>query len=148
MNAKFPYEDILYLSRPVSAKHPPMRLIDRAAQFAPFAALGRFDSILEDASREWAHPIELAEEGQAQLNRALCWLHEHQEEHPQVVIRHYAYDIDTDRGIYEAVSGKVAAVNAQTLVLENGQVLAFSHISQIQIPGMDADWDFSDVPCG
>ena len=33
------YEDMLDMKRPVSKKHPPMPIKDRAAQFAPFAAL-------------------------------------------------------------------------------------------------------------
>lgn len=32
------YEDMLDMKRPVSKKHPPMPIKDRAAQFAPFAA--------------------------------------------------------------------------------------------------------------
>lgn len=34
-----PYDDIISLPHPTSAKHPRMPLSDRAAQFAPFAAL-------------------------------------------------------------------------------------------------------------
>lgn len=34
-----PYDDIINLPHPTSAKHPRMPLSDRAAQFAPFAAL-------------------------------------------------------------------------------------------------------------
>lgn len=145
MDKQFPYEDIINLSRPVSTRHASMRLIDRAAQFAPFAALGRFDSILDDASREWTKPIELAEEGQAQLNEALCWLKAHQSEKPQAVFRHYAYDIETDRGRYETITGNVTAVNSQTLTLSDGQVLAFSHLAHIQIPGMKSDFE-ADIP--
>lgn len=33
------YEDIINLPHPVSKKHPQMSMEDRAAQFAPFAAL-------------------------------------------------------------------------------------------------------------
>ena len=33
------YEDMLYLKRPVSRSHLPMDIMDRAAQFSPFAAL-------------------------------------------------------------------------------------------------------------
>ncbi len=33
------YEDIINLPHPVSKKHPQMSMMQRAAQFAPFAAL-------------------------------------------------------------------------------------------------------------
>ena len=40
------YRDILYLNRPQSQNHVPMPLMERAAQFAPFAALtGHSDAI-------------------------------------------------------------------------------------------------------
>ena len=39
MRGKDDYEDIIGLPHPVSKKHPPMPLLSRAAQFAPFAAL-------------------------------------------------------------------------------------------------------------
>ena len=46
------YEDIIGLSRPVSKKHPPMSRENRAAQFAPFAALtGHEDAIRETQRR-------------------------------------------------------------------------------------------------
>ncbi len=39
------YADIIDLPHPVSKKHPQMSLWDRAAQFAPFAALGEHDHL-------------------------------------------------------------------------------------------------------
>ena len=44
------YLDIINLEPPVSKKHPPMSLEDRAAQFAPFAALTGFDQMIEETS--------------------------------------------------------------------------------------------------
>ena len=42
------YDDIIHLPHPVSKKHPQMPMIDRAAQFSPFAALtGHTDAIKE-----------------------------------------------------------------------------------------------------
>lgn len=41
------YDDIIHLSRPVSGKHIPMPLADRAAQFSPFAALTGYEKALE-----------------------------------------------------------------------------------------------------
>lgn len=41
-----PYDDILALPRPVSSHRKRMPLEDRAAQFAPFAALSGFEEII------------------------------------------------------------------------------------------------------
>ena len=38
-NTNLNYEDIINLPHPVSKRHKPMPVEDRAAQFAPFAAL-------------------------------------------------------------------------------------------------------------
>ena len=48
---KHPYEDILHLPHPVSKTHPQMPLMNRAAQFAPFAALTGYDAAVEETAR-------------------------------------------------------------------------------------------------
>lgn len=45
------YDDIIHLSHHVSAKHPQMSLLDRAAQFSPFAALTGFETVIEETAR-------------------------------------------------------------------------------------------------
>ena len=42
------YDDIINLPHPVSGKHSRMALIDRAAQFSPFAALTGYEKALEE----------------------------------------------------------------------------------------------------
>ena len=44
MNNK--YEDIINLKHSISKKHPPMPLEERAAQFAPFAALTGYEKTI------------------------------------------------------------------------------------------------------
>ena len=46
------YDDIINLKRPVSTKHVPMSIENRAAQFAPFAALTGFDDAISRADKE------------------------------------------------------------------------------------------------
>ena len=47
---EFPYADLLDMPRPVSKKHPPMSIYDRAAQFSAFAALtGHGEAIRQTA---------------------------------------------------------------------------------------------------
>ena len=45
------YEDIIHLPHPVSKRHQPLSMEERAAQFAPFAALKGFDEEI-DRTRE------------------------------------------------------------------------------------------------
>ena len=61
---KNPYEDIIDLPHPTSARHPRMSMANRAAQFSPFAALSGY----EDAVRKTAR---LAEERMETLARGL-----------------------------------------------------------------------------
>lgn len=44
------YDDIINLPHPVSSKHPQMPLIDRAAQFSPFAALTGYEKALSETT--------------------------------------------------------------------------------------------------
>lgn len=52
MNEVFPYEDIVELEHPVSKFHKPMSMDERAAQFAPFAALTGYDSLIQETADE------------------------------------------------------------------------------------------------
>ena len=45
------YDDIINMSRPISKKHKSMPLYDRAAQFAPFAALTGHDAAIKETAR-------------------------------------------------------------------------------------------------
>ena len=45
------YDDIIDLPHPTSKRHPRMSLADRAAQFAPFAALTGFDGVIDKTAR-------------------------------------------------------------------------------------------------
>lgn len=55
---EFAYGDILESVRPVSAKRRPMPRIDRAAQFAPFAALNGYEDAVEECARRCAEEAE------------------------------------------------------------------------------------------
>ena len=46
------YDDIINLPHPTSKKHPRMSIINRAAQFSPFAALTGYDDAIQDVERQ------------------------------------------------------------------------------------------------
>jgi len=46
------YDDILYMEHPVSKKHPQMSMINRAAQFSPFAALTGYEDAVDETAKK------------------------------------------------------------------------------------------------
>ena len=46
------YDDIINLPHHVSKRHSQMSMKQRAAQFAPFAALNGYDKAIQDANQE------------------------------------------------------------------------------------------------
>ena len=62
-----PYDDIIHLPHHVSQNHPQMPLRDRAAQFAPFAALTGYDDSIAETGRLTTERRELSEQEQKNL---------------------------------------------------------------------------------
>lgn len=46
------YSDIINMPHHVSKTHPQMSMMQRAAQFAPFAALTGYDAAIKEAEKE------------------------------------------------------------------------------------------------
>ena len=68
------YNDIIDLARPVSRRHSPMPMSERAAQFAPFAALTGYEDVIAEAARLTAQPVELSEDAGKELDEQLALL--------------------------------------------------------------------------
>lgn len=58
------YDDILHREHPVSKKHPQMSTYDRAAQFAPFAALTGHGQAVEEIAQRKRLQVEQEEVGE------------------------------------------------------------------------------------
>ncbi|MBO7120628.1 MAG: hypothetical protein J6W03_09970 [Bacteroidaceae bacterium] len=52
------YDDIINLPHHVSSKHPQMSMLQRAAQFAPFAALTGHGSAIEQTAEQHSQQVE------------------------------------------------------------------------------------------
>lgn len=59
---KGPYDDIIGLPHPVSRRHKPMPRQERAAQFAPFAALKGFEDEIDKTRLNSAEEEEEADD--------------------------------------------------------------------------------------
>ena len=77
------YDDIIHLPHHVSQKRPKMSLHDRAAQFAPFAALTGHEAAIKETARLTEEEIELDENSKELLDLRLQQLQEHLSEQPE-----------------------------------------------------------------
>lgn len=68
------YSDIIDLPHPNSRKHPRMSMLNRAAQFSPFAALTGYGAAIEEAARLTERRIELTDAEKEELNAKLAAL--------------------------------------------------------------------------
>lgn len=63
-NEEGKYDDIIHMPHHVSTTHSQMSLIDRAAQFAPFAALTGHADAIKETERLTQERIALGEKGE------------------------------------------------------------------------------------
>ncbi len=112
------YEDIIHLPHHTSTRHPPMSRENRAAQFAPFAALTGHDQALRETARLTSERIELTEDGIAVLNETLSQLRAHADEMPTVSVTYFQPDRRKAGGAYVTVEGIVRRVDDIEGVIE------------------------------
>ena len=65
------YDDIINLPHHVSERHPHMPVSDRAAQFAPFAALTGYGDVIKETARLTEARPELSEDERAEMDQTL-----------------------------------------------------------------------------
>ena len=128
-----PYDDIIHLPHHVSQNHPQMPLRDRAAQFAPFAALTGYEAAVGETARLTASKRELDAQEAEELNRQLAVVIEHLSERPEVTVEYFVPDERKSGGAYVTVTGRVRHVSLpeRILVMEDGTVIGFEDIAAI-----------------
>ena len=111
------YDDIINLPHRVSTKHPQMPIIDRAAQFAPFAALTGYDAAVMESARLTEKRIELDEYQRELLSVQLQHILARLEERPEVFITYFKPDKKKEGGVYLTVAGIIKKINEVECVL-------------------------------
>lgn len=133
---KHSYEDILNLPRPVSKTHVPMSLLDRAAQFSPFAALTGYEAAVAETARLTERPLELDVDAKAEINEKLLLLRTHITQSPQVTVTHYVPDDRKAGGAYVTVTGTLRRLDSlnKWLLLDDGTRIFFGDILTLDSP--------------
>ena len=128
------YDDIIRLQHPVSTKHPRMSLHDRAAQFAPFAALTGFEGVIREAGRMTEQRMELEESARQELDEKMQMLYDLASEQPSIVVTWFQQDEQKPGGAYVTVAGRVVKIRAdeRQIVLEGDKVIPVDDIFELE----------------
>ena len=127
------YDDILHLSRPISTRHARMSMVDRGAQFSPFAALVGYEKVLEESARLTEAETFLDEGGKELLDRKLRFIGSHLEQLGQVRFLCYRPDERKTGGSYVYFTGRVKKIDLyrRRVVLEQGEAFPIEDIRSI-----------------
>ena len=127
------YDDIINLPHHTSPKRPRMSMIDRAAQFSPFAALTGYDAAVKETARLTDRRIELDEYSKAALDERLQLIQEHLKEYPEVTITYFQPDERKDGGAYLSVTGSVKKIDTyeKCIVMMDKQKILIDEIFAI-----------------
>ena len=116
------YDEIMGLLHHVSKTRPQMPMSDRAAQFAPFAALTGYDSAIKETGRLTDERIELDEEALTALDRKYQLLMDTLDDAPEVTITYFQPDERKAGGQYVSATGTVKKVDTfgRRILLQDG----------------------------
>ena len=128
------YDDIIQLPHPVFGDRKRMSMTERAAQFAPFAALTGYEAIIEETARLTEAETELDESQKLQLDLRLQLLHTQIGTHPEATITWYRPDERKSGGSYQKHSGRLVQIDPHLRVVRygDGTILPIDQIREIE----------------
>ena len=129
------YDDIINLPHYEPKHHPRMSMWNRAAQFAPFAALTGYDAAIRESGRFTDGWVGLSESGNEEMNRKMELIVSMLPEHPSVAIKYFVPDEHKAGGSYQTYTGNVRRIDEyeQMMVMTDGKKIELGMISNITI---------------
>jgi hypothetical protein len=101
------YDDIINMEKPVSVKRVKMPMIDRAAQFAPFAALTGFDSQISETARLTEQKPVLSDYELEELNEKITHILDNIKSRPELEVIYFVKDSKKSGGAIEHYIGNL-----------------------------------------
>ena len=128
------YDDILGLPHHVSEVHPRMTRHDRAAQFAPFAALTGLDAAMGETARRTEQRIVLDENALEELDLRLREL-ERRPEETGVSVTYFRPDEKKAGGAYLTAEGTIRRIDGvrRLLILSEGTKIPLEDVIALDI---------------
>lgn len=145
------YDDIINLERPLSGRYPKMSLYDRAAQFAPFAALTGYEDAISEEGRLTKMRRIVSDEDMRNINSELqklvamvkeykygvkCFKSEFiNKERPIAEIEYFVPDEKKAGGSYVKDEFRIREVNLnnRTIITEDDKFIKIDDIISIEL---------------
>ena len=118
----------------VSKTRPQMPMSDRAAQFAPFAALTGYDAAIKETGRLTDERIELDVEALSALDMKYQLLMEALDEAPEVIITYFRPDERKAGGKYVSAVGAVKKIDdfERRITMQDGAKIPMDDVLSIE----------------
>lgn len=136
MSTNEKYDDIIHLPHPVSEKHPRMPMLDRAAQFSPFAALTGYEEAIYETGRLTEGKTELDEEEKVILERKQRLLLEKLYERPTLTVTYFVPDEKKSGGRYVTKTGSLKKFHLleKWMLLTDSTKIPLENVKNIESP--------------
>lgn len=128
------YDDIIDLRPPTSERHPRIPLYDRAAQFAPFAALTGHNAAISETARLTDERLELSDDAKDNLNQKLQMIEELSEPEVPVSVTYFVPDEKKKGGRYITKTGFIKRIDEyeRNVVFRDKTLIPIDEIIEIQ----------------
>ncbi|MBR2704946.1 MAG: hypothetical protein IKE91_05705 [Clostridia bacterium] len=128
------YIDIINMPHHVSKNHPHMSKYERAAQFAPFAALSGYEDIIKEEGRLTDNRVEINEEAKFILDRKMQILMNAIDKRPFISITYFVPDEKKAGGEYVTIDENIKKIDVlkQIMVTEKDTIIPVNEIVDMQ----------------
>lgn len=128
------YDDIINMEKPVSVRRAKMPMSDRAAQFAPFAALTGFDSQISETARITGKKPELSETDLHILDEAIRIILENIGSCPLIEVVYFVKDSKKSGGSLERYTGNIRKIDtySREFIFEDCKIIPADDIISIK----------------
>lgn len=132
---KGPYDDIIDMEHHTSSVHRHMSMIERAAQFSPFAALTGYGDQVKEAARMTQQRIILSEQQKEELDRSFREISNRIKDKPEVSIRWFEEDERKDGGLFREKTGNIRMIDpyGRMLIFADGTEIRMDDITELSV---------------
>lgn len=129
------YDDIINFGHYDPKCHRRMPMYQRAAQFAPFAALTGYEDKVKEMGRITYEKKEISEDKINEIELKLLKLNDHIKERPKVSVTYFVKDDKKDGGLYKNYIGYLKRIDNinNTLLFTDKSKIALRDVIEVNI---------------